>query len=98
MDDIVYVVPNDAIKPYLCVNPKGNGSYYLIWSSVPTSVRYKVMAREKGTNNWELIGATRQRCRITVQLDPNKEYEFLVRGLNAKNKYTPMDADDIVSG
>ncbi len=97
-DDIVYVVPNDAVKPYLCVNPKGNGSYYLIWSSVPTSVRYKVMAREKGTNNWELIGATRQRCRITVQLDANKEYEFLVRGLNAKNKYTPMDADDIVSG
>ena len=97
-DDIAYVIPLDAVKPYLCVNPKGNGSYYLIWSSVPTSVRYKVMAREKGTNNWELIGATRQRCRITVQLDPNKEYEFLVRGLNAKNKYTPMDADDIVSG
>ena len=97
-DDIAYVIPLDAVKPYLCVNPKGNGSYYLIWSSVPTSVRYKVMAREKGTNNWELIGATRQRCRVTVQLDPNKEYEFLVRGLNAKNKYTPMDADDIVSG
>lgn len=97
-DDIAYVVPLDAVKPFLCVNPKGNGNYYLIWSSVPTSVRYKVMAREKGTNNWELIGATRSRCRITVELDPNKQYEFLVRGLNAKNKYTPMDADDIVSG
>ena len=97
-DDIAYVVPLDAVKPYLCVNPKGNGNYYLIWSSVPTSVRYKVMAREKGTNNWELIGATRSRCRITVELDPGKQYEFLVRGLNAKNKYTPMDADDIVSG
>ncbi len=97
-DDIVYVVPNDAIKPYLCVNPKGNGSYYLIWSSVPTSVRYKVMAREKGSDKWELIGATRQRCRITVQLDPGKEYDFLVRGLNAKGKMTPMDLDDIVSG
>ena len=96
-DDIVYVTPRDAVKPYLCVNPKGDGNYYLIWSSVPTSVRYKVMAREKGTNNWELIGATRQRCRITVQLDPNREYEFLVRGLNSRGKYTPMDADDIVS-
>ena len=97
-DDIVYVTPLDAVKPYLCVNPKADGKVYLIWSSVPTSVRYKVMAREKGTDSWELIGATRQRCRVTVQLDPNKEYEFLVRGLNAKNKYTPMDADDIVSG
>ena len=97
-EDIVYVVPKDAVKPYLCVNPKGNGNYYLIWSSVPTSVRYKVMAREKGTDNWELIGATRQRCRITVEMDPNKQYDFLVRGLNAKNKYTPMDADDIVAG
>ena len=97
-DDIAYVVPMDAVKPYLCVNPKGNGNYYLIWSSVPTSVRYKVMAREKGTKNWELIGATRSRCRITVEMDPNKQYDFLVRGLNAKNKYTPMDADDIVAG
>ena len=97
-DDIAYVTPLDAVKPYLCVNPKGDGNYYLIWSSVPTSVRYKVMAREKGTDNWELIGATRQRCRITVQLDPNKEYEFLVRGLNSRGKYTPMDADDIVCG
>ena len=97
-EDIVYVVPKDAVKPYLCVNPKGNGNYYLIWSSVPTSVRYKVMAREKGTKNWELIGATRSRCRITVEMDPNKQYDFLVRGLNAKNKYTPMDADDIVAG
>ena len=97
-EDIVYVVPKDAVKPYLCVNPKGNGKYYLIWSSVPTSVRYKVMAREKGTNNWELIGATRKRCRIMVEMDPNKQYDFLVRGLNARNKYTPMDADDIVAG
>ena len=97
-DDIVYVTPRDAVKPYLCVKPKGDGNHYLIWSSVPTSVRYKVMAREKGTDSWELIGATRQRCRITVQLDPDKEYEFLVRGLNSRGKYTPMDADDIVCG
>ena len=98
-DDIVYVTPLDAVKPYLCVNPKADGNVYLIWSSVPTSVRYKVMAREVGTKNWELIGATRQRCRITVDgFDPNKQYEFLVRGLNAKGKYTPMAADDIVVG
>lgn len=96
--DIVYVTPDPAVKPYLCVNPKGDGNYYLIWSSVPTSVRYKVMAREVGTDSWELIGATRQRCRITVDLDPDKEYEFLVRGLNSRGKYTPMDADDIVRG
>ena len=98
-DDIVYVTPLDAVKPYLCVNPKTDGKVYLIWSSVPTSVRYKVMAREVGTKDWELIGATRQRCRITVGgFDPNKQYEFLVRGLNAKGKYTPMAADDIVVG
>ena len=98
-DDIVYVTPLDAVKPYLCVNPKADGKVYLIWSSVPTSVRYKVMAREVGTKDWELIGATRQRCRITVDgFDPNKQYEFLVRGLNAKGKYTPMAADDIVVG
>ena len=98
-DDIVYVTPLDAVKPYLCVNPKADGKVYLIWSSVPTSVRYKVMVREVGTKNWELIGATRQRCRITVDgFDPNKQCEFLVRGLNAKGKYTPMAADDIVVG
>lgn len=97
-DDIVYVIPYDAVKPYLCVNPKENGQVYLIWSSVPTSVRYKVMVREKG-GDWYLAAATRQRCRVTLDgLDPNTEYEFLVRGLNARNKYTPMDADDIVSG
>lgn len=97
-DDIAYVTADDAVKPFLCVNPKENGEVYLIWSSVPTSVRYKVMVRVKG-GNWDLAAATRQRCRVTLKsLDPNTEYEFLVRGLDQNGKYTPMGLEDIIPG
>ena len=100
-DDIVYVTAETAVKPYVYVKPGEDGTVELVWTRVPDVPRYKVMIYVDG--KYELAGATRQRCRITLTgLDPNVEYGFLVRGVLIETPkriiMTPYGMDDISYG